>query len=178
VIDISSRSCKTKFKSAGSAASSAVWTIRASLWAGKAGRRTRVLPEAKRTRNTVALRCFSASGKLGWRPATSGEARRTGARSMPMPMPRQRQEQWPFRSAPQLNFAQQGRNQRPKFSVSSFQASQALGRRSSWVGCHQVLPNPSFKGEAQRHVTLTIKRRGLRPILRLLSSAPCRRAPP
>jgi hypothetical protein len=41
-----------------------------------------------------------------------------------------------------------------------------------------VPPNPSFKGEAQRHVTLAIKRRGLRPILRLLSSAPCRRAPP
>jgi hypothetical protein len=176
VIDTSSRSCKTEFKSAGSATSSAVWTIRASLWAGKAGRRTHALAQAKRTRNTVALRCFGASEKLGWCPGTSGEARRTAARSTQMP--RQRQEQWPFWSAPQLSFAQQGRSQRPKFSVSSFQASQALGRCSSWAGCHQVLPNPSFKGEAQRHVTLAIKRRGLRPILRLLSSAPCRRAPP
>jgi hypothetical protein len=176
VIDISSRSCKNEFKSVRFATSSVVWKIRASLWAGKAGRRTHALPEAKRTRNTVAPRCVSASGKLGWCPGTSGEARRTGARSMPMP--RQRREQWPFWSAPQLSFAQQGRNQRPKFSVSSFQASQALGRCSSWVGCHQVLPNPSFKGEAQRHVALAIKRRGLRPILRLLSSTPCRRAPP
>jgi hypothetical protein len=176
VIDISSRSCKTEFKSAGSAASSAVWTIRASLLARKAGRRTHALPEAKRTRNTVAPRCVSASRKLGWCPGTSGEARRTGARSMPMP--RQRRERWPFWSAPQLSFAQQGRNKRPKFRVSSFQASQALGRCSSWVGCHQVLPNPSFKGEAQRHVTLAIKRRGLRPILRLLSIAPRRRSPP
>jgi hypothetical protein len=42
----------------------------------------------------------------------------------------------------------------------------------------RLLPNPSFKGEAQQHGTLAIKCRALRPILHLLSSAPCRRAPP
>jgi hypothetical protein len=50
--------------------------------------------------------------------------------------------------------------------------------RSTALVRHDVMPNPSFKGEAQRHVTLAIKCRGLRPILHLLSSAPRRRAPP
>jgi hypothetical protein len=53
-----------------------------------------------------------------------------------------------------------------------------LGPRSTALVRHHVMPNPSFKGEAQRRGALAIKCRAFRPILHLLSSAPCRRAPP
>jgi hypothetical protein len=70
------------------------------------------------------------------------------------------------------------KNAKNKCRASFLVAPISRGLRSAPLVRHDVMPNPSFKGEAQRHGTLAIKRRGLRPILRLLSSAPRRRAPP
>jgi hypothetical protein len=174
VIDTSSCSCKTKFKSAVSVALSAPSTIRAPLWAGRAGLGKRA-SHKEGVRRTAALTSFGVRGMLScpsrpetaWSVPSPGRPRRQGnAKNLACLLS----------TAHQLYTARQ--KPRPKFSVSSVQASPGPGRCSSGAAPRQVLPNPSFKGEAQRHVTLAIKRRGLRPILRLLSSAPCRRSPP
>jgi hypothetical protein len=70
------------------------------------------------------------------------------------------------------------KNAKNKCRASSLVAPMSRGLRSAPLVRHDVMPNPSFKGEAQRHGTLAIKCRALRPILHLLTSAPCRRAPP